>query len=262
MAGPAKKRMSRAQKLTGPDIVAVLGLITIWLLVQQTRLNPAVTAVLQAPGSGDRWQGRGGYGRPHPGGSRILPRGCRPELQPGTCPTRSTARPSFSSHRVSKKCPSAASSGNSTGAHLEVFVYDMGEAQNAYAVFSSQRRPGAGPLPRHGQCLYDPQCPVLHRGKFYMEIVVDRAVNDLPGALETFTHGVVSQAYPQKLKLLRQPGACPKKGWHGTAVRLNVCGRLRLGKDSTTSYTRGIYPKKWQGHGFLGGAADAGGGRG
>jgi hypothetical protein len=32
-------------------------------------------------------------------------------------------------------------------AHLEVFVYDMGSAANAYAVFSAQRRPGSPDIP-------------------------------------------------------------------------------------------------------------------
>ena len=37
-----KTKVGAAQKLTGYGILAVLGLIAVWLLIQQARFNPAV----------------------------------------------------------------------------------------------------------------------------------------------------------------------------------------------------------------------------
>ena len=146
MARARTKRISQAQKLTGYGIVAVLGLITIWLLVQQSRFNPAVTAVLQAPGPGGRTQaGAGRNGRPHPGSSRIYARGCRPKLRPGK-PLRQDQRQgrALPVRGFQRKSCRSFTLENPKGGHLEVFVYDMGEAQNAYAVFSSSAGPGPG----------------------------------------------------------------------------------------------------------------------
>jgi len=40
-----KAKVGAAQKLTGYGILAVLGLIAVWLLIQQSRFNPAVIVV-------------------------------------------------------------------------------------------------------------------------------------------------------------------------------------------------------------------------
>jgi hypothetical protein len=42
-------KVGSAQRFTGYGILVVLGLITIWLLVQQSRFNPAVSLALRAP---------------------------------------------------------------------------------------------------------------------------------------------------------------------------------------------------------------------
>lgn len=44
-----KAKVSQAQRLTGYGILGVIGLITIWLLVQQSRFNPAVSVALHTP---------------------------------------------------------------------------------------------------------------------------------------------------------------------------------------------------------------------
>ncbi len=52
--------MGAAQKLTGYGILAVLGLITVGLLVQQSRFNPAVIVALRAPALKGRPQAAAG----------------------------------------------------------------------------------------------------------------------------------------------------------------------------------------------------------
>ena len=44
-----KAKVGQAQRLTGYAILAVLGLIIVWLLIQQARFNPAVNVALRAP---------------------------------------------------------------------------------------------------------------------------------------------------------------------------------------------------------------------
>ena len=44
-----KAKADAAQKLTGYGILAVLGLIAFWLLIQQSRFNPAVIVAMRGP---------------------------------------------------------------------------------------------------------------------------------------------------------------------------------------------------------------------
>ena len=128
----------------------MLGLIAVWLLVQQSRFNPAVTAVLQAPGLAGRIQA----------GAPSATAGLIPEAA-GFTPLAAAQSygPDNLSDKIDGKAELYLSAGfkemscrsftleNPQGAHLEVFVYDMGSPQNAYAVFSSQRRSGPGLSP-------------------------------------------------------------------------------------------------------------------
>ena len=196
MARARTKKISEAQRLTGYGILAVLGLITIWLLVQQSRFNPAVTAALQAPGPAGRIQA----------GAPAATAGLIPEAAGFTplAPAQSYG-PENLSDKINGKAELYLSAGfkemscrsftleNPKGAHLEVFVYDMGEPQNAYAVFSSQRRSGSGPISLTANAYTTANALFFTRGKFYVEMVADRAVDGLPGALEAFTTALLAK---------------------------------------------------------------------
>ena len=47
-----KAKVGAAQKLTGYGILALLGLIAVGLLIQQSRFNPAVIVAMRAPDKG------------------------------------------------------------------------------------------------------------------------------------------------------------------------------------------------------------------
>ena len=49
-------------------------------------------------------------------------------------------------------------------AFVEVFIYDMGSAANAFAVFSGQRRPGSPNIPLTANAYSHRQCPVFYPG--------------------------------------------------------------------------------------------------
>ena len=44
---PRKAKVGPTQRLVGFGILATLGLITVWLLVEQSRFNPAVDVALR-----------------------------------------------------------------------------------------------------------------------------------------------------------------------------------------------------------------------
>jgi hypothetical protein len=80
-------------------------------------------------------------------------------------------------------------------AHVEVFVYDMGSAQNAYAVFSSQRRPGSADIPLTANAYATGNALFFSQARFYVEIVGDRdsaALQTRPGDLRGGAGGPAS----------------------------------------------------------------------
>ena len=58
---------------------------------------------------------------------------------------------------------------------LEMFIYNMGESQNAFSVFSVQRRDGAEPLELTGHAYRTPNALFLVHGPYYLEIVASEA---------------------------------------------------------------------------------------
>ena len=165
-----KAKVGAAQKLTGYGILAVLGLIAVGLLIQQSRFNPAVIVAMRAPDKG----------RPQAAAGQALAATAAliPEVDGFTplAPTQSYG-PDNLSDKIDGKAELYLSAGfkemscrsfglgGAGGAHVEVFLYDMGSAPNAYAVFSGQRRSGSPSSPLDRQCLCHDQCPVLHPGE-------------------------------------------------------------------------------------------------
>jgi hypothetical protein len=229
---PAKtKKISEAQRLTGYVILLALGLITIWLLVQQSRLNPAVTAMLQAPGVAGRTQA----------GTLAATAGFLPEVAGFTslAPAQSYG-PENLSDKIDGKAELYLSAGfqemscrsftleKPLRTHLEVFIYDMGEPQNAYAVFSSQRRPGAAAIPLTPNAYATTNALFFTKGKFYIEMVADRAVEALPGALEAFTTALLARLPSEAGEANNTTALFPPEGLAHDTVRLNAADAFGL----------------------------------
>lgn len=225
--GKAKK-VSRGQKLAGYGILMVLGLITVWLLVQQGRFNPAVTA----------WQSLGGASAGKAQNGALA--GLIPEV-PGFTP-RGPAQgygPENLSDKINGKAELYLSAGfqamacrsftleNPAGAHLELFVYDMGEAQNAYAVFSSQRRPGAATLSLTANAYATPNALFFTQGKYYVELVADRALENLPEVLKPLT-GALLAKLPAEGDTANLGALLPSEGLARDRVRLNAADAFGL----------------------------------
>ena len=78
-------------------------------------------------------------------------------------------------------------------AYVEVFIYDMGSAHNAFAVFSGQRRPGSPSIPLTANAYATANALFFTKGRFYVEIVADRASEALQGSLEAYAKALLAK---------------------------------------------------------------------
>jgi hypothetical protein len=227
MARNKVKRVTAPQRITGYAILLVLGLITIWLLVQQSRFNPAVNVTLETQGPTERTLA-----------------GATVDLIPEVAGFTPVAPPkSYGPDNLSDKIDGKAelylaasfkemscrsyTLDSPRGAHLEVFIYDMGSPQNAYAVFSSQRRSGSVPIPLTPNAYTTPNALFFTRGKYYMEMVADRALEDLPRSLEGYTTALLAKI-PAEGETKNAAALFPPEGLALDSVRLNAADAFGL----------------------------------
>jgi hypothetical protein len=240
-------KVGPTQKIVGYSILATLGVITIWLAVQQAHFNPAVNVALR----GAKVQGRvQGAAAQAPAATAAL----IPEV-PGFTPLAPAQSfgPDNLSDKIDGKAELYLSSGfkemscrsfnaaDSGKAYVEVFVYDMGSAPNAFAVFSGQRRPGSPNIPLTANAYATSNALYFTRGPFYVEIVADRASAALQKSLTTYATDLLAKM-PAEAKggPTKASGLFPKEGLTADSVRLNasdVFGLEGLNNVFTAEYT-------------------------
>lgn len=243
-----KAKVSSAQRLTGYSVLAVLGLITVWLLVQQSRFNPAVNVALRTP-LGGRPQAASVKGSSAT--AALLPEvaGFTP-LAPGE---------SFGPENLSDKIDGKAElylpagfkemscrsfSLDSAGkARVEVFIYDMGSAPHAFAVFSGQRRPGSPSFPLTANAYATANALFFTQGRFYVEMVADRAAEGLQSSLEFYAKALLAKLPQVDEKKEKGPAELfPKGGLAQDTVRL--CAADSFGCEGLNNMFTGEYSLK------------------
>ncbi len=193
-----KTRVGLNERLAGYGILAVLGLITVWLLIQQSQFNPAVTVALR----GVELQGRS----PAVSGTAPAATASLIPKVPGFTP-KGPAQ-SFGPENLSDKINGKAELYLAAGfiemsarsftldkagqAHVEVLVYDMGTPANAYAVFSAQRRPGSPDLPLTAHAYTTSNALFFTRARFYVEMVADRAEAAVESPLKEYAAALLA----------------------------------------------------------------------
>lgn len=229
-----KAKVSAAQKLTGYGILAVLGLIAAGLLIQQSRFNPAVIVAMRAPEQG----------RPQavPAPALAATAALIPEVADFTplVPPQSYG-PDNLSDKIDGKAELYLSAGfkemscrsfslgGKGGAHVEVFVYDMGSAPNAFAVFSGQRRSGSPTIPLTANAYATANALFFTQGKYYVEIVADRASETVQKSLETFAKTLLAKLPSEgEAKEKDQAALFPKEGLARDTVRLSAADTFGL----------------------------------
>ncbi len=221
-----KARVGAPQKLTGYVILAVLGLITVGLLIQQSHFNLAVVMATRAPLL---------QGRPQAAAAAFIPEA------PGFTPLAPVE--SFGPENLSDKIDGKAElylpAGfkemscrsfrleAAGGAHVEVFLYDMGSPPHAYAVFSGQRRPGSPSIPLTANAYATANALFFTRGRFYVEIVADRAGEALQTSLEAYATALLAKL-PSEGETQDLAALFPKEGLAPDTVRLSATDTFGL----------------------------------
>ena len=220
-----KAKVGAAQKLTGYGILALLGLIAVGLLIQQSRFNPAVIVAMRGPEL---------TGRPQAvaGAAQAATAALLPEVAGFTplAPTQSYG-PETLSDKIDGKAELYLAAGfkemscrsfglgGSGGAHVEVLLYDMGSAPNAYAVFSGQRRSGSPSSPLTANAYATTNALFFTQARFYVEIVADRASAALQKSLEAYATALLAKI-PAEGETKDAAALFPKEGLVRETVRL------------------------------------------
>ena len=228
-----KAKVGAAQKLTGYGILVALGLIAVGLLIQQSRFNPAVIVAMRAPEL---------KGRPQAAASQALAATAAliPEVSGFTplAPAQGYGSENLSDKingkaelylqagfkEMSCRSFSLAAAG---GAHVEVFLYDMGAPPNAFAVFSGQRRSGSPSLALTTNAYATSNALFFTKGKFYVEIVADRASEALQKSLEAYATALLAKI-PAEGEVKDAAALFPKEGLARDTVRLNAADAFGL----------------------------------
>jgi hypothetical protein len=206
-----KARVRPAQKWTGYGILTLLVLITAGLLIQQSRFNPAVGGGRRAPPAPG-----GGPPPPPPRGPGVSPAAPGP-TQPATArmfpqvPGFTSLGPveSFGPETLSDKIDGKAelylaagfknmscrsfNLGGAHGIHVDVYLYDMGTPNHAFAVFSEQRRPGSTTIPLTANAYTTPNALFFTRGRFYVEIVAAQTSGTLHQSLQAYATALLAK---------------------------------------------------------------------
>ncbi len=227
-----KAKVGAAQKLAGYGILVLLGLIIVGLLVRQAHFNPAVRVALRAPLQG-RTQAASG---PTAAATAAL----LPEVS-GFTPLAPVE--SYNPDNLSDKIDGKAelylsagfkemscrmfSLGESGATHVDVYLYDMGSPQNAYAVLSGQRRPGSPSIPLTANAYATANALFFTQARFYVEIVADRASETLQSSLESYATALLAKL-PSQGEAKDEAALFPQEGLAKDTVRLSATDAFGL----------------------------------
>jgi hypothetical protein len=121
---------------------------------------------------------------------------------------------------------------------MEVFVYDMQSAQNAFSVFSAQRREDARTLDL-GQYAYQTQNAIFFiHGPFYVEIVASDVSETIIQAMITFAEDFIEK-HPIKTQIIGEKELFPKEGLIQNSISLvsaDAFGYDRFDQIFTATY--------------------------
>jgi len=169
---------SRQQSVLSIIILSVLITIAAGIFITQNRLNPAILQNDELMPTTDLNRQSG----PAATIEAFVP--LPPNLKPLTSPERFDAE--NLSDKINGKAELYLSAGfsslvsqryqdeNVSGLWIEVFVYDMDSGQNAFAVFSAQRRENAESLDFTQYAYSSPNAVFLTHGRFYLELIASQ----------------------------------------------------------------------------------------
>ena len=208
------KNTSRRQTFLSMVVLSILMVIAVSIFITQFRFNPGVlqkNAFLPEPN------------KKQPS-SPLAPNASFVPLPEGVQPLTSTE--TFDARNLSDKIDGKAelylSAGftrlvsqrfrdeRETDLWMEAFVYDMGNSQNAFSVFSAQRREDAETLDLTQHAYRTPNALFLTHGRYYLEIIASKVSGQvLKPAIkmaETFIHNT-----PVEVSIVNETALFPKQ---------------------------------------------------
>ena len=241
-----KAKVGSAQRFTGYGILVVLGLIVIGLLVRQARLNPAVRVALHVPLQGKSQvvssQTPSATAALIPEVEGFIPLAPGESFRPDNLSDKIDGKAELYLHAGFKEMSCRKFALDTAGkAYVEVFIYDMGSAQNAFAVFSGQRRPGSPSSSLTANAYSTANALFFTQGRFYVEIVADRASEELQSSLESYAKALLAKL-PVEGEAPVQAAAFPNEGLAPDTVRL--CSADSFGCEGLNNVFTGEYSLK------------------
>ena len=218
---------SASHRQTWISLIILLTLVSIGVTIYsvQFQFNPAV---IQSTGSAVYPTGSGKATVPPAADSLIeLPLGIRPLTPPETFP------PDRMSDKINGKAELYLSAGckglrsqrytdspsAAAGRWMEIFIFDMGSHENAFAVYSSQRRDDALPLDLTPDGYRTPNALFFIHGSFYVEFIASEATPDALRAMEKVAAGYIGATAVQAAAV-QEPALFPATGLVQDSIRL------------------------------------------
>jgi hypothetical protein len=87
---------------------------------------------------------------------------------------------------------------------VEVFVYDMGSGQNAFAVFSAQRRENSESLDLTPHAYRSPNAVFLVHGQYYLELIAARAEKGIIQNMESLAATFIGNTRTESITITEQ----------------------------------------------------------
>lgn len=233
-----RARAGTAEKLASLGVLAVLAAAALWLCSAQARFNPAVIVAMAHP------KGQPPAGAPAAASSSLTAQLL--ESLSAFSPLSSTE--SYNAETLSDKIDGKAelylasgfmemscrayAAGDGGQARVEVFLYAQGTPDDAFSVFSGQRRPGSPSLALTANAYSAGNAVFFAKGSFYAELVADRATPDVLAALESMA-GALAAALPaeggeDQAARTGVTGLFPAEGLQTDSVRLAASDALGM----------------------------------
>lgn len=211
---PENKYHSRRQTILSMVILSILVVIAVSILIIQSHFNPAILKknALLSEANKDRPSPKlvsNTYFVP-------LPKGIQPFTETEIFDARNL------SDKIDGKAELYLSAGftrlvtqrfrdeRSTDFWMEAFVYDMGNSQNAFSVFSAQRRQDAESLGLAQYAYSTPNALFLTHGRYYLEIITSKVSEQMPLPLKMMAETFIRNT-PVETVVINETKLFPKQ---------------------------------------------------
>jgi hypothetical protein len=212
---PAGRPSGRETRIAAAVLAGLLA-VAAGLLWTQSRFNPAVANFLKGAAERAREAPAATLAPREP----ILP---LPEAMSPLSPAERFDRETLSDKIDGKAelylsagfirldCQRISLAGQPQEAWIEAFIYDMGSAENAYAVFSTQRRAGAVAMDLAEFAYRAENALFLAHGPFYLELIAASSDERLLAAVDTLARSFI-RSRPVAQAAIVERDLFPKRG--------------------------------------------------